>query len=249
MKTIPFYINILLLLLVTASCKENEALFYENDPAIYFANEPNVMNGQLDSIPYSFFIEPNSVVDDTVHVKVCLSGLLADYDRPIKLIQTNVGEEDAAVPGVHFIAFDDPSVVDSVCIPRGKAVAYIPVVLLRDVSLKSKEKRLKLAVGQNEYFRPGVDKLRNFTVTVADFTIKPKLWDIVWKIYFGPTFGSVKLKFIIQVTGFTDFDSYPTDFQLGDHLSIVFQQKLAEYNEAHPDDPLAEADGTLVGFY
>lgn len=238
----------MLLLLVTASCKENEAFFYENDPAIYFANEPKVNNGQLDSIPYSFFVAPNSVVDDTVHVKVCLSGLLADYDRSIKLVQTNVGEEDAAIPGVHFIAFDDPSVVDSVCMPRGKAVAYIPVVLLRDVSLKSKEKRLKLSVEQNEHFRPGVNDLRTFTVIIADFTIKPKLWDSVWKYYFGPTFGSEKLRFIIQVTGFTDFDEYPTDFQLGNHLSTVFQQKLAEYNEAHPDTPLAESDGTLVGF-
>lgn len=249
MKTIPFYLTILLLLVVAVSCKENDAFFYQNDPAIYFANEKGVLNGQMDSIPYSFFIANNTVVDDTIHVKICLSGLPVDYDRPIKLIQTNVGEEDAAVSGIHFVAFDDPLIIDSVCMPRGQSLAYIPIVLLRDISLKTKEKRLKLAVGQNEYFRPGVDEFRNFTVTMADFTIKPKLWDSYWKNFFGPTFGSEKLKFIIQVTGFTEFDVYPSDFQIGNYLSIVFQKKLAEYNEAHPDNPLAEADGTLVGFY
>lgn len=249
MKTIPFYINILLLLLVTASCKENEAFFYQNDPAIYFANEPRELNGQLDSIPYTFFIGPDNVVDDTVYVKVCLSGLIVDYDRPINLVQTNVNDEDAAIPGVHFIGFDDPSVVDSVCIPKGKAVGYIPVILLRDISLKTQEKRLKLTVEQNEHFRPGIDKFRKFTVIVTDDVIKPKLWDTVWHLYFGRTFGREKMKFIIQVTGFTEFDERPTDFQLGNHLSTVFQQKLADYNEAHPGNPLAEADGTLVGFY
>ncbi len=249
MRTIPFYINILLLLLVATSCKENEEFFYQNDPAIYFANEPKIMYGQIDSIPYSFFIADKAIVDDTVHVKVCLSGLLVDYDRPINLIQTNVGEEDAAVPGVHFIAFDDPLVVDSVCMPGGKAVAYIPVVLLRDVSLKTQVKRLKLTVGQNEHFRPGIDKFRDFTVIMADFALKPKLWDSFWGYYFGPTFGSEKLKFIIQVTGYMEFDVYPSDLQLVYYLSGIFQEKLAEYNEAHPDNPLAEADGTLVGFY
>ncbi len=248
-KTIPFYISIWLLLLATASCKENEAFLYQNDPAIYFAYETNIANGQMDSIPFSFFAVDNSVVDDTIRVKVCLSGLPVDYDRPIKLIQTNTEAEDAAIPGVHYVAFDDPLVIDSVCMPKGEVLAYIPVVLLRDKSLKTHQKRLKLTVGQNEYFRPGVEELRDFTVTVADLAIKPKLWDTYWKHHFGATFGTEKLRFIIQVTGFTEFNVYPDDPQIASYIATIFKLKLAEYNEAHPDNPLAEADGTLVGVF
>lgn len=249
MKTIPFYVNILLLLLVAASCKEDEVFFYQNDPAIYFANEPRVVYGQLDSTSCSFFIADDAVVDDTIHLKICLSGLTVNYDRPISLLQTNVGAEDAAIPGVHFVAFDDPLVADSVCMPRGQTIAYVPLVLLRDASLKTKEKRLKLTVGQNEHFRPGIDKFRNFSVTVADFATKPTLWDTYWRYYFGLTFGSEKLKFIIRITGYTDFETRLPDLQQAYYFSGLFQEKLAEYNEAHPDNPLAEADGTLVGYY
>lgn len=233
----------LLLLLAFTSCEQNAMGTYENDPAIYFAHETY---GQQDSISHTFFYYDEDVKCDTVHVKICTMGMPVNYDRPIKLEQTNLNKPDAAVPGKHFVAFDDPLIIDSICIPAGEVTADIPIVFLRDASLKTQTVRLELAVVGNEYFRPGIDEWRNFIVKTTDSTVKPTNWDTRWKYYFGVTWGPVKMKFIIDCTGYTDFDNTPSDFGYLSWLKATAQQALIEYNAAHPDAPLAEADGTLV---
>ena len=50
----------------TISCKENSALEYENDPALYFEN---TTYGQRDSIAHTFFIQPDDQMRDTVFIE------------------------------------------------------------------------------------------------------------------------------------------------------------------------------------
>lgn len=256
MKKILFYICASLASLGVTSCTENEMEGYVNDPAIYFLNG-NVFNDdgtksltqtQNDSINQSFFICGDDVKQEVVYVYVMTMGKVSDQDRPIKLIQTNAGKENAAVPGVHYKSFDDPDVAKAMFVPAGKTYAKIPVTILRDKSLKTEEKRLEFSVAQNEYFRPGIDQYRNFVITTTDLATKPAMWDKAWRYYFGPTFGSVKFKFIINATGYTDFDNVPTDYTYLKWLNATVLQAFFDYNKAHPNEPLTEADGTLVTF-
>lgn len=245
MRTINFYISIVLLMILATACKENDMFLYQDDPAVYFANE---RYGQQDSIVYSFFVKGKEITIDTVKVKVCMSGLPADYDRPIVLLQANVGGEDAAVSGVHFLPFDDPLVAESIFMPKGSVVAYIPIIMLRDKSLLTEGKRLELSFAQNDFFRPGIDEWGKLTITISDFAVKPTKWDTYWRRFFGSTFGSVKFKFIIEHTGITDFDNTDLEEGYASWLSATVKQKLFEYNEANPDEPLCEANGEEVTF-
>lgn len=226
------------------SCKENQMETYNDKAALYFEY---ATYGQKDSINHSFFVYDEDVTFDTVRVVICMTGYPENYDRPINLIQTNSGSPDAAIPGTHFVAFDDPDIQKHICMPAGQVKTEIPVVMLRDKSLNIEKVRMELTIGSNEYFRPGIDKQRNFVLTTTAMAEKPNNWDTMWRYAFGPTWGSVKMKFIIDSTGLTDFTQNP-EMGYRDWLSATAKQALIDYNMAHPDAPLCEADGSPVTF-
>lgn len=238
-------ILIFLLIVGTIGCKENTALEYENDPALYFENSYYT---QQDSIAHTFFIQPDDQMRDTVFVEILTMGYPTNTDRPFILEQTNAGKPGAAVAGKHFVAFDDPEMLEHLKIPKGSVRKSFPLIVLRDPSLELEEVRIELKIGENEYFRSGIDEWTNFVVKTTSMAVKPTNWDSYWKYYFGITWGSVKMKFIIDNTGFTEFDGGSLNSDYTNYLSSKVKQKLLEYNTNHPDEPLSEADGTLVTF-
>jgi hypothetical protein len=235
------FIYILLPLLVAASCTENKMLSYENDPAVYFAGG---ISG--DSLNHSFFLLNTNILRDTVLVKVNTMGELAAEDRPVSIVQTNAGTENAAIAGVHYVPFDDPDVKNLAVVPAGKEFVEIPVILLRDKSLDTTQVRLELTVLANEHFRRGINTKLRFLVTTTNLIEKPAAWDTRWYMFLGRSWGPVKMRFLIDVTGYTDWYTTPTDMSLLQYLGNLARQKLIEYNRDHPDDPLREANGDLV---
>ena len=230
--------------LIAASCSQFDAIEYENDPAIYFANE---QYGQKDSLNHSFFLIPGDD-PDTVYIDIRTMGYLSNVDRTIKVIQTNAGDENAAIAGVHYVPFDDPKVSKYFIIPANSAKMNVPIILLRDESLNLKQVRLELEVAENENFRPGIEKWRNFVIKTTSQATKPMLWDTYWKYYFGASWGSVKMKFIIDHTGHTDWDTRSTDNGYVTYLKTKVLNAFQQYNINNPNKPLKEADGTLVSF-
>lgn len=245
MKKLTVYILSILVMVVSGSgCRENQMDDYKNEPAVYFDHSKY----QADSINYSFFIFANSVIRDTVYVKIRTMGIPADYDRPVKVIQTNSGKPDAAVAGVHFVAFDNAEVSDSFRIPAKAVEMDIPIIVLRDPSLQTEGKRLELSVAENDYFREGIDKWRSFVVKISDLATKPLIWDTYWRYYFGASWGVVKMRFTIQATGYIAWESQVNDFGYLTWLSATARQALLDYNSAHPDNPLRETNGDIVTF-
>ena len=236
-----------LLIVAAIGCKENTALEYENDPALYFEN---TTYGQRDSVAHSFFIQPDDQMRDTVFVEILTQGYPAGIDRPFALVQSNAGQPGAAVAGKHYVAFDDPEMVPHLMIPKGSVRKSFPLIVLRDPSLDLEEVRIELKIGENEYFRPGIDIWTNFVVKTTAMAVKPTSWDSVWRYTFGQTWGSVKMKFIIDNTGFSDFDGGRLNSDYSNYLASKVKQKLLEYNADpnNPDTPLKEADGTIVTF-
>ena len=238
---------IFLLVVITIGCEENSALEYENEPALYFEN---TTYGQRDSVNHTFFIQPDEQMRDTVFVEILTMGYPADVDRSFVLEQVNVGQPGAAVAGKHFVAFDDPEMVSHLVIPKGSVRKSFPLIVLRDPSLELEEVRIELEIGENEYFKPGIDVWTNFVVKTTAMALKPTTWEAYWKYYFGLTWGSVKMKFIVDNTGFTDFEGGSLNSDYAYYLSSKVKQKLLEYNANpnNPDRPLKEADGTIVTF-
>jgi hypothetical protein len=240
-------IGVLLLLIGMAGCTENEMLTYENDPAVYFAGAGE---NKADSLNHSFFLLDVNVLSDTVWVRVNTMGELSSQHRPVVLVQTNAGAEDAAVAGVHYVPFDDAGLKPLQYVPAGKEFGDIPVVLLRDESLGTGKVRLELTVAGNDHFRPGMSDKLKFTITTTDLVEKPPYWDTMLRSVFGASWGPVKMRCLISTTGYTNWSINPqllmsTVFL---PLSVQVKQKLIEYNRDHPNDPLREDNGNLVTF-
>ncbi len=241
MKRLYIYIYALIAIFVVVGCEENQMDAYANDPALYFSYSTETSTSQADSINYSFFVLPTAVKRDTVHVRVNTMGMPVGYDRPIKVVQTNVGESNAAVPGVHFVSLDDAGVRDSLRIPADSVGVYIPVIVLRDATLSTDVKRLELALVENEHFRLGIDAWRTFVVTISDVVTKPQNWTN-WSYYFGASWGVNKMRFIIQITGYTEWGSMP-DIAYCSWMSGMVKQALIDYNLANVGNELKETDG------
>ena len=126
MKIVIANILIFLLVVGTISCKENSALEYENDPALYFEN---TTYGQRDSIAHTFFIQPDDQMRDTVFIEILTMGYPTDSDRPFILEQTNAGQPGSAIAGKHFVAFDSEEARKLMVIPAGEVSANIPIIL------------------------------------------------------------------------------------------------------------------------
>ncbi|WP_294080041.1 DUF4843 domain-containing protein [Proteiniphilum sp. UBA5384] len=243
MKNIVSF-TLFLLILSGISCKENVALEYENDPAIYFVHDEY---GQRDSISHSFFIVPGDG-PDTVYIEIHTMGMTSNVDRPFVLEQSNIGKPDAAVAGVHYVPFDNAQVAKYFVIPANQVMIRLPIILLRDESLKTGKVRLELKFASNEYFRPGIPGWTHFLVTTTAEAVKPTIWDSYWKSYFGLSWGSVKMKFIIDVTGFTDWESRIDDYAYKAYLVDKVLAAFQKYNEENPNNPLKEADDKEVSF-
>ncbi len=237
-------------LVALAGCEQNVMTEYENSPAIYFTRGLGYYDlDRNDSIAHSFFLLPANTVRDTVWVKVSTMGLTADHDRYVKVVQANAGEPDAAVAGTHYVAFDDPGVAQKMVVPAGSVEGRIPVVVLKHASLASRTVRIKLAVAGNEHFRPGIDAWRTYVVTTTSMTAKPSIWDTEWANYFGPTWGPVKFRFIIDATGWLDWETpILDDYGFQQNMQMEVLQRFAEYNRDNPDNPLRETNGDLVVF-
>lgn len=225
-------------LFAVSSCSENEPTDYVGGSALYIDNE---------DVNFSFFYTQDASDRASVKIKVHAQGLPSSEDRAFTLYQKNVGEVDAAQAGKHYLAFDSEEMKQAMVMPAGKNEVEVPIVLLKDASLDTKVVKLKIGVKPNENFAAGVIEKDSVVVSFSSQAIKPTNW-ADWKNAFGSSWGSVKMRFIIDNTGITNFDTVPDDYSYMEYLKNKLNSRLFDYNAAHPDAPLAEADGTLVDF-
>ncbi|MDR0543884.1 MAG: DUF4843 domain-containing protein [Odoribacteraceae bacterium] len=229
--------KLLLLPLLFAACQEVVVNKYEDNPCLYFS--------RADSLAYSFYFEESSRLRDTLWIEVCLSGLPRPEARPLPIVQIPAGDNNA-VAGQHYVSLDDPEIKDLVILPPGAAKVNIPVILLRDPTLKTAGRRLLLDIATNEHFGAGIQGYTRLLVHFSDLTEQPANWTSVWRLVFGD-WGAVKMRFIIDYVGVSNFDVPAMTGDTRDYLKARAKQKLAEYETAN--GPLYEADNiTRVRF-
>jgi hypothetical protein len=206
---------------------------------------------------YSFFFEPEDITQHTLWVTMKTEGFVRDYPRAVTLKQEPAidGNEDA-VPGVHYVPFDDPQVKAQYVIPAGAATASFPIILLRDASLQESVRTLRIVLEENEHFLLSINPLKlHRNVVFADKLIMPEMWRSSTVIFYFGTYGEAKHRFMIEATGQpVDNDWFKKNFSADQYdyyylmfLRGWFQEKLDERN-AREGSPLKEADGTIVTF-
>lgn len=236
MKRHILYILAIAMLSLTA-CSEKDIMQYEDQPALYLVNSEK---------SFSFFYSETGGDKDTVHVTVHAMGYPSTVDRAFTLCQLNEGEADAAVPGTHYLAFSSDEMRQLMVMPAGKSEVVVPITLIKDASLDTKTVKLKIGITPNENFTNGIVEKDSTVVTFSSQAIKPSNWDD-WYYAFGGNWGTVKMRFIIDNTGITNFDKLPDDYYYLLYLNNKLKDALNQYNATH-DTPLQEADGTLVDF-
>lgn len=249
MKTMFKYILILFSGLSLCGCEEKVVLLYDNQPALYFFQGVDYTNNvsQNDSIIYSFYIKESNRTRDTLYLNLRAMGIPAAQDRTISFLQTNTGGETDAIAGKHYVAFDDPEVATNLVMPVNAVITNVPLIILRDPSMKLKEFRICLQILPNEYFKVGLETQKSFLIRVSDRTAPPSNWNS-WKPYFGE-WGPVKMKFIIDYVGLTAFDKY-SEFSQGElhFYKMKANQKLEEYNRDNKTILMEDDKVTVVTF-
>ena len=207
---------------------------------------------------YSFALQSAKagvdITQDTVWIEVTTMGFLSDQNRTVELEQVATGEEDA-VPGVHYVAFDDPSLLAKSYVPAGQNIASVPIVVLRDASLDEHDVVLKIAVKDNGVFKPGYEEFSTRTLHISSQLAKPGNWDVTMDFLFG-AYTPAKHALMIEWTGELWDDAYVEELNNGDYgymeyLGQWMKDKLAEENQKRLDagmDIYREPDGTPVSF-
>ena len=226
---------------------------------------------KMSKTSYSFVYGSSDRQRDTIWLEMKAIGKVYDHDRAIQLEQVPT-DGAQAVAGKHFVAFNDPSVAHLYVMPAGKSQTKIPIIVLRDPSLKNEIVNLKLEIRANENFVPGYPEYSYRYLSITDMLSEPSYWNHVFPYpgyaefgytlcfaddYFGP-YGVVKHQFLIDHTGlkFDDEFIYKTMIEdlNDDYLSYLVKKMrkvLAEVNaerQAQGLDVLKEADGTEVSF-
>lgn len=258
MKTLYRIVTGCVLVILVVSCKKDYSFFESSDCYLNFKYEGATSEDITDEISttsYSFVYAGEDVKVDTIWFEVTTLGFLSSEERPFVLKQFPVEGVDNAVPGVHYVAFDDAELMKFYRIPKDQNTVKIPVILLRDdPELKKKAMVLKFGFGENEFFTPGYQGMVSRTVNITDYLTEPKEW---WRLYMG-SYGQVRHYLMISWTGEPWDDAYIKDYVRGDsayrtYIRQWLRNKLAEENAKRLADPkigdvYREADGRAVSF-
>ncbi|SEM68123.1 protein of unknown function [bacterium A37T11] len=188
MKNTLFYL--LIMASIALGCSHQDLQLYD-DIARVQLNDTAMQN-------YTFIYEPAAVIRDTFYLQINTIGGFTNEDRPVSLIQipeydqtivrdpvtnaiTDTVQTDKpfkAIPGTHYIDLEDPSVKSLMVVKAGAVSAKLPIILLRDPSLKENSYRLRLQLQSNDQFGLGEKKMRAMTIIFSDHLERFYSWRV-----------------------------------------------------------------------
>lgn len=258
---------------ILGSCSDEGLPLYNQKKGMLSFNASETANKT-----FSFMSRGRAVMQDTVWFTLDLIGPSVDYDRYYELEQiipkdsvtqdnvpkpTDAPKTITAEAGVHYLAFDSPEAKKLQRFPANAIRTKVPIVLLRDTSLKTKEVTLNFKLKVSDDFDLGYKEYQTRTIKFSDKLMKPNLW----VPHFFGTYGPEKHMFMIEATK----DSWDDDYlkKLGaiiqygsptiDMVRQAYVQNLVtrlarmlekenEARKARGEDVLREKDGTPVAF-
>lgn len=256
MKPIGYFLGALVLS-VFASCKESEPLLFNDVATLQFGPPLSAIyqpgsNAAGSVRSYTFFYQPEDVKRDTLFFDIYAVGGVSAIDRSFKLEQVQVEGVNNAVAGTHFVSLDDPAVDKSFVIKAGQMHTLVPVILLRDASLKTSDVVFSVNVVENEYFKKGEANYIWRRLNFTDRINQPAAWSGFYQNSYYGKYSARKHKFMIDITGELWDQSFLTTVhadltELAYYMSVV-KSALIDYNNKHPDDRMKDEFGDLVTF-
>lgn len=245
------------LLLMLLACKKDPYFLYNDEAKIQFGPEPekiyiSAFNNADTLKRLTFYYHDDAVTQDTVFFDIYAIGGTSTEDRTFKLEQEQIPGVENAKPGVHYKDFNSPDLTAAYSIKSGTVHTRVPIVFLRDESLKSKAVELKFKVVDNNNFQAGENTLLWRKAVVTDMLSQPDSWDDWYTEYFLGSYSMAKHSFMIEKTNQkwdADFLTYlmtvPAEMT---YWVSECKAALLNYNMAHPDDNLTDEFGELVQF-
>lgn len=255
-----YILTLILLGSLFAACKEEYPTEYSGDPYLLFPTDENGTNIYVQSHYSNFYYyQDESITRDTVYIPLVTMGAIADEDLIVKMeifdgdtmsYPERIDEDTKnAIAGVHYVPFDDEEMYENLIFHEGKMQDTIPLIILRDPSLKESTYRITFKLIDSENSIAADQTENRVVVYLADKVSKPSNWD-AW--YFG-TYGDVKMDFMIRHSDLV-WDKDDLQMVLDDDFLLAyyvykFQEDLKKENEElGSNGPLREADGTVVSF-
>jgi hypothetical protein len=257
MKNIK-YLIFALALVVLASCKKDPYQVYNDLARLQFGPTPNyayiASHNLLDSTKtYSFSYGPTTTTQDTVFFDIYIMGNPSTKDRPFTLQQVQLTDGSTnALAGTDYKAFTDATVSSVYVIKAGQTHAVVPIVLLRSATLKTTTVTLEVKIAPNVNFQPGDQALIWRKVIFTDRLSQPAAWNASRTTYYLGAYSIVKHAFMIQITGQKWDDDFINtvfaDYEQGIYWSSKCKMALADYNKAHPGNPMLDENGLVIVF-
>ncbi|MBS7197074.1 MAG: DUF4843 domain-containing protein [Bacteroidales bacterium] len=248
MKQVKYIVYILLLGVI--GCQEADHYLFNSDARV-----------QLDDttrLSFSFVYLPSDVIRDTIYVPVKIIGGPQDLNRKVRLSQVTeysisyekdlngyvvdsvVTEiKNKAIPGKHYVAFDDPEMSGLLYAKANEVKSDIPIIVLRDLSLKTQEVRLGIKLEVSDDFLLGESKFLYRTIVLSDQLAKPSAWNALHDWIFGE-YSTARHQFMIDVLKMPIDDEW-----FSRSLAEIFylRDKCAKALEVFNNDPDNIASG------
>ncbi len=245
------YVLLFLTLLTGFSCKKADYFTYKDIARIQFGPELSLLYSFSSAFKDStktqtFAYLSNTTLIDTVWFDIYTMGNISKQDRPFSIVQEPVSGAYNAAPGVHYKNFTDQDIAKNYIVKAGDMHSRVPIILIRDATLKSNNAVLKIVIAENEHFKWGQENLLWRRLTFTDKLSKPASWNVGML----GKYSEVKHRFMISVTGEKWDDAFiaalPADVQAQQYYVGKVKSALIAYNAEHPGNPLKDEDGDLV---
>lgn len=233
------YLILLMILSALFACKKEKVEPYKGDDGIAFY--ATIYDPQ--SIAYSFAFNVKPVTRDTVFFKMRVSGRAADHPRTVA-VKAVAGTTARA--GIDYI-------LPEVTLPAGQLTLDYPVIVLNSPEMVTNTYTLVAEIAENSDFSIGSlgnvpaspyteVNFKQVKVEISNKLVQPSYWSVGT---FG-TFSITKFKFMIQVTGLTDFSPEAIGVDGQYNLPIRLRNALAEYEALN--GPLYDENNVRVVF-
>jgi hypothetical protein len=181
---------IVILLAVATSCKKADYQQYNSGAHIQLKDTI--------ATSFSFVYENAAVSRDTIYIDLKTIGGIADHNRTVtveqvpeydktykydpntnKPIDSTVTEKPfKAVPGKHYVPFDDKGMQAIMVVKTDSATGKLPIILLRDTSLKSNSYRLRIRLTASDEFATGERYAIEKTIIFSDRLERFDSWKV-----------------------------------------------------------------------
>lgn len=213
-------------------------------------------------VPYSFVWESQTIIRDTIYLPLMVIGgpearprefqmsqvteyqVAYEYDNKGYVIDSIITEvPNKAVPGVHYVPFDDPEMKELMKVATNQVQATVPVILLRDTSLQNESYRLRIQLEPSADFQLGEREKLSATVIFSDKLEKPASWNILINLWLGD-YSVPKHELMIQVVGGKVDDDWVNTGRANSAFFVFWRGKFIDALERFNADPANITNGT-----